>query len=120
MKTFFILLCLTLATFTSAQAEAPELLCSLLNVKRVKAIATSHSTFDKNRHCSVSCMLTLKCGAAQALSMGVLKEIQDLFGPGQAEMADLAADALGVDLAFLRAARSDIQCLEQCDLYYHQ
>ena len=120
MKIFFILLSLSLATFSAAKAEGPELICSLLNVKRVKAIATSHSTFDKNRHCSVSCMLTLKCGAVEAMSMGVLKEIQDLFGPGQADVADLAADAMGVDLAFLRTARTDIQCLEQCDLYYHQ
>ena len=107
-------------TLTTAKAEGPELICSLLNVKRVKAIAISHSRFDKNRHCSVSCMLTLKCGAVEAMSMGVLKEIQDLFGPGQADMADLAADAMGVDLAFQRTARTDINCLEQCDLYYYQ
>ena len=114
----FILLTLCLTTFSSAHADAPEILCSLLNAKRVKAIAISHSTFDKNRHCTVSCMLSLKCGPTEAMTMGILKEIQDLFGPGDADMDDLAADALGVDLAFTRRARKDSQCLEQCDLYY--
>jgi len=49
---------------------------------------------------------------------GTLKEIQDLFGPGDADIEDLAADALGIDLAFLRIARTDKQCLQKCDLYY--
>jgi hypothetical protein len=118
MKTLIISLTIFFGLIHGAQASAPKILCSLLNVKRVKAIAVAHSTFDKNRHCTVSCMLTLKCGPTEAMSIGILKEIQDLFGPGQADIDDLKADALGVDIAFTRRARRDSQCLEQCDLYY--
>ncbi len=52
------------------------------------------------------------------MTAGVLKEVRDLFGPGNAEMADLEADALGIELADTGAAKTDKQCLQQCDLYY--
>ena len=119
MKILFILLSLSFAC-TSFASSDDKIFCSLLNIKRIKAIATTHSTFDKNLHCTVSCMLTLKCGAGEALAMGVLKEIQDLFGPGTADVEDLKADKFGIGLATSQAARTDSQCLEQCDLYYHQ
>lgn len=117
MKTILIL-----ATFLSSTLSfaKPEIFCSLYHSKRVIKIAENHSTYDKNRHCTVSCMLTLKCSADEVLLIGTLKEIKDFFGPGEASSEDLKADAFGINLAAKRAARSDTQCLSQCDLYYYR
>lgn len=110
---------LLLSLLVSATVQAkPEVFCSLYHSKRVIGIAEKHSKFDKNRHCTVSCMLTLKCSADEVLLVGTLKEIKDFFGPGEASAEDLKADALGISLAVKGAARSDSQCLSQCDLYY--
>lgn len=113
-KLFFIL---TLIMAGSAHA-GPEVICSLLNAKKVIKIASSHSTYDKNRHCTVSCILTLKCPAEEVAMVGVLKEIKDFFGPGEADIKDIEADLMGVALAQTRAANTNTQCLSQCDLYY--
>ena len=91
---------------------------SLSHSKRVIAIAKAHSKNDKNRHCTVSCMLALKCNDQEVMLIGLLKEFKDLFGPGDADQADIEADALGISLAAKGAARTDQQCLKQCDLYY--
>lgn len=119
MKTSLALCCLlfSVTSFASVK-DSSALVCSLLNLKRVKIIAVNHSTYDKNRHCSVSCMLTLKCPALEVLSVGILKEIADLFGAGTPDMEDIKADSVGVHLADSQAARTDLQCLQQCDLYY--
>ena len=104
--------------FLSFNAFATDLPCTLDNLERVKNIAIKHSEYDKNRHCSVSCMLTLKCYAGEVFTIGVLKEIQDLFGPGEADGKDIKADVLGIELAQKKAATTDQSCLKQCDLYY--
>jgi hypothetical protein len=65
-------------------------------------------------------MLALKCSGQEVMMVGLLKEIQDLFGPGEADADDLKADAFGISLAAETAARTDVQCLSQCDLYYHK
>lgn len=119
MKLILLSLVVTLSTMASAHAK-PAVLCSLLQIKRVIPIAEKHSKNDKNRHCTVSCMLTLKCPAEEVLTVGFLKELKDLFGPGEADIKDIEADALGVGLAATWAARSDSQCLSQCDLYYRK
>lgn len=83
-------------------------------------IASEHSEYDKNRHCTVSCMLALKCNDQEVMMVGLLKEIQDVFGPGEADSEDLKADAFGISLVSSSAAKTDSQCLTTCDLYYHQ
>lgn len=115
MKTILILVTLFTSTMSFAR---PEIFCSLYHSKRVIKIAEKHSTYDKNRHCTVSCMLTLKCAAEEVLLIGTLKEVKDFFGPGEASTEDLKADAFGISLASKGAARTDNQCLSQCDLYY--
>jgi hypothetical protein len=116
MKNLIVLLFISLIS-TQAVA-APTLFCSLKHSKRVIAVAKAHSQNDKNRHCTVSCMLALKCNDNEVMMIGLLKEFKDLFGPGDAEYEDIEADALGINLAATRAARTDEQCLRQCDLYY--
>jgi hypothetical protein len=118
MKIFTLLLILGGLSF-SAQAGQEKILCSLLHAKAVVTKATAHSPQDKNRHCAVSCLLTLRCPPGEVLLVGVMKEIKDLLGPGQAEVADLEANLTGISLALKLAARNTHQCFEQCDLYYH-
>ncbi len=118
MRLWIGLMMLTTVSFPGSAGT--ELVCSLLNSKRVIAIAEKHSTYDKNRHCTVSCMLALKCDEAEVLIVGTLKEIKDFFGPGNADREDLKADAFGIKLATKGAAKNDRECLSQCDLYYQQ
>lgn len=115
---FFIWLIAFSVAATAAGPVREEFICSIRNLKRVKALATNHSTYDKNRHCSVSCMLTLKCDPIEVTSVGILKEIADALGFGNAELADLEADALGVELAMDGVVLTDNECMSHCDLYY--
>lgn len=111
-------LILTLIVLSSSAFAKPEFICSYLHAKKVVPIAEAHSSNDKNRHCTVSCMFTLRCPVDDVLAIGVLKEVKDVFGPGNAEVDDLKADLLGIELAVKGAARTNKQCLQQCDLYY--
>ena len=116
MKT---LLAIILATLITSHASAkPAVFCSLYHSRPVIAVATAHSQNDKNRHCTVSCMLALKCNDNEVMLVGLLKEFKDVFGPGDADAEDIEADALGVSLASRGSAKTNKQCLAQCDLYY--
>jgi hypothetical protein len=118
MKLILITL-LALSSFSAFAKPSPnKLICSVKHSKAVIAIAEAHSNFDKNRHCAVSCMLGLRCNLNEVMLLGVLKEIQDVFGPGHAERADLIADKFGIDLVRHKRAAIDSECLEQCDLQY--
>ncbi len=46
--------------------------------------------------------------------LGILKELADVVGPGNAELADLQADADGVTLWRLGMGRSDQVCKDNC------
>lgn len=116
MKTLF--LSASLLFTSSALAGGGKFFCTMKHSKRVIAIATSHSNNDKNRHCTVSCMLALKCNDAEVLLVGVLKEFRDVFGPGQADAEDIKADKYGISLVRQDRARTDNECLDQCDLRY--
>ena len=106
-------------SFSSVAWASPDFVCSLLNAKRVIAIAQNHATYDKNRHCTASCMLALKCNHQEVMMAGLLKEFRDLLGYGEPSQEDLEANAFGIALAAKHAATTDAQCLSQCDLYYH-
>jgi hypothetical protein len=112
------LILLFFMTLSTAQAGGSKVICSLKQSKDVIAIAEKHSSYDKNRHCTVSCMLSLVCNRQEVLLIGYLKEFRDFFGPGEADTEDLKANRLGIDLAKRGRARSNQECLEQCDLYY--
>ena len=119
MKKLILVSILSLSSaFVHAGSRPDKLICSLKNSKAVIAIAERHSTLDKNRHCTVSCMLSLRCNSNEVMIVGILKEIKDVFGPGNAERADLIADKYGIDLVRHDRARTDSECLDQCDLRY--
>lgn len=114
-----LLTILALISFNALAKPSPDkLICSMKHSKAVVAVAERHSTYDKNRHCTVSCMLGLRCNLNEVMLAGILKELQDVFGPGNAERSDLIADKYGIDLVRHKRATVDSECLDQCDLRY--
>jgi hypothetical protein len=93
-------------------------ICSALFVSSVKTKAEKMGGYDKFKHCAVSCMLALRCPASDVLEIGILKELADVFGPGNAEMDDLEADFKGVELVLQKKAINDDQCSSKCDKIY--
>jgi RHS repeat-associated protein len=51
---------------------------------------------DKYKHCVVSCHINVSCNGPTAVAAGIYKEVKDIFGPGNAEWADLEADWEGI------------------------
>ena len=96
----------------------PQIFCSLRHSDQVISVATKHSRYDKNRHCTVSCMLSLRCNSKEVLLVGYLKEFKDALGYGSPEREDIVADKYGIELVKSKRALSDQECLEQCDLRY--
>lgn len=113
-----LILILTMTVSLSASAKPKKLFCAYRNAKIVIPIAERHSDNDKNRHCTVSCMLALRCNDIEVLVAGYLKEFQDVFGPGDADGQDIVADKYGIFIVRNNRSDSDRECLEQCDLRY--
>lgn len=114
----FLILILLMTVSLSASAKPKKLFCAYRNAKIVVPIAERHSTFDKNRHCTVSCMLALRCNDVEVLVAGYLKEFEDVFGPGDADGQDIIANKYGISIVRNNRADVDRECLEQCDLRY--
>lgn len=68
---------------------------------------------DKQKHCRAAALIAARCSVGEAALLGVMKEIRDLLGPGNAEWADLRANQAGIRCA--RGAGSDEQIGECCD-----
>ena len=66
-------------------------------------------------------MLTLRCNAIEVFEAGVIKEIIDIFGPGNAETKDLTANSVGIKLGlelYYSNQASDDLCMEKCKEYF--
>jgi hypothetical protein len=98
----------------SNHEKAP--LCSAFYFKSVKA-KLLESTNDKYMHCAVSCMLAKRCGALDSYQIGVLKEVWDLFTPGDADLKDIEADLIGIRFYTQNRKISDSQCNQKCIRY---
>jgi hypothetical protein len=107
----------TLVFSSSLLAKEQLIICPALYYSSVKKVVEANGSHDKFKHCAVSCLLTLRCPAADVLELGIIKELADVVGPGNAEMADLQADYHGVKLGSIFRA-SDKSCLTQCHLAY--
>ena len=116
MKTF-ILLALTCFTL-SASAEGRNL-CTIETANKYLPQVEKHSDYDKNRHCAISCIMAVKCNDNETLLAGFMKEVKDVFGPGNAEWADYRADKAGINLVKSGRARRVSECFTQCDSLYH-
>lgn len=112
-----ILFIFSLSVLAKSEKKAIPI-CSLYYLSDVKAKAIAHGNFDKYKHCAVSCMLALRCSPSDVLEIGILKELADVVGPGNAEMADLRADYKGVDIAVKKEATTDKKCMDACHSYY--
>src|SRR5688572_19239926 len=67
---------------------------------------------DSQTHCRATALIAAHCSVSEAYLVGILKETQDLLGPGNAQWSDLRADWAGVRCA--RAARNDADALQCC------
>lgn len=88
-------------SFSSALASPHsqnKILCSAWNLSEVKKYV-AHYNNDKTKHCVASCILGAKCGRDESSLVGIIKEVVDVFGPGNAEWADLEADWHGITKA---------------------
>jgi hypothetical protein len=113
-KTFFI----SILIFSFNSFAGKDIFCSLKHSDSVIAVAKKHSGYDKNLHCSVSCMLSLRCSTKEVLLVGYLKEFKDLLGHGTPDRKDIDADKFGIRLVINKRALEDEECLDQCDLKY--
>ena len=115
MKLFFLSLSLLLVAH---QAQAKDAICKRSYIKTIVAASKAHTGNDKNMHCSTSCMLTLRCHSSSVITLGYMKELQDIFTPGDADWNDIKADMVGINMVLHKRSDSDKECFEQCDLVY--
>lgn len=115
LTTFFCLLFLSINTYAN---EEENFLCSAYYVKDIAAKVEAPGYKDKYKHCSVSCMLTLRCGTLDPYSAGLLKEVLDMLGMGNPEMADIRANIAGIKLAKNKIATTDDECMLECGKLY--
>lgn len=115
MKTFLYAFSFLLV---SHSALAKDALCKRSYIKTIVAASKAHTGNDKNMHCSTSCMLTLRCHSSSVITLGYLKEFQDIFTPGDADWNDIKADIVGINMVLHKRSGNDRECFEQCDLVY--
>ncbi len=61
--------------------------------------------YDKQAHCLAAGLIARHCSVSEAWLASIAKEIADVFGPGDADWSDLAADRRGIGCA--RQAQDD-------------
>ena len=82
-------------------------------------------TSDKYKHCYISGMMVTVCGPAfnangsavgAAAFLGIAKEVKDMLGPGNAELADLLADYRGIicGIKALGGSQTVDSCCKSC------
>jgi hypothetical protein len=114
MKALFVTLTFLFAYPSIAKDSIDLFICPTYYYSSVKKLVEKHGTFDKYKHCAVSCALALRCPANDVLELGALKELIDVVGPGNAEIDDLKADYDGVLLAVSSKAKTDLECINKC------
>lgn len=117
MSRFAIAIIFSFFISSSVSAEV-TMICSTFHYSKVKKIVEAKGSYDKYKHCAVSCLLALRCNPADVRQLGLFKEGIDLLGPGNAEMADLKADFKGVDFAVKKKAKTDDECIQKCHEAY--
>ncbi|MBY0516366.1 MAG: hypothetical protein K2P81_05630 [Bacteriovoracaceae bacterium] len=113
-----ILIPIMILSLNAFAAESPEFICATIKGRALYSKLKEMPLRDKTKHCTLSCHLTLKCSAIESWNMGLLKEIIDVFGPGNAEWDDLKADVAGIHLAEDKRATTTPECLRECKLLF--
>lgn len=113
------LLILAISTTILAQDKSkPTQLCSIYYANKLKDPILEMKRSDKFAHCALSCQLAIRCGGVDSFGLGVMKEIWDLFGDGNAEIKDLKADLDGIKFYAQEKALTDEECIERCEEVY--
>jgi hypothetical protein len=79
------------------------------------AIADIHpdAAGDKHAHCVGAARIAQRCSVAEAILASYAKEMRDLFGRGNAELADVHAGRAGIGCARSSPAAVDVaRCCE--------
>lgn len=79
---------------------------------RAAASRVPASADDAVLHCAASGLIARYCSTTEAVMAGAGKELRDLFGRGDASLADLRADRRG--MACARQAADDAAVLRCC------
>lgn len=83
-------------------------------------VANQTNTFDKFKHCAVACYLSLRCPTRQVRTLSYAKELRDLLGYGNAEIADIKAGSYGIKIVKSDLANVDEDCVGLCNERYPQ
>jgi len=118
MRNLCLLLVLFMPLNLIAEEKQKTAICSLWYASEVKDKVEKKGSYDKFKHCAVSCLLTLRCPATDVMQIGIYKELADIVGPGNAEMKDLMSNFDGIDLVLRRKAKNDDECIKQCHVLY--
>lgn len=114
MKLLLFLFVLTINSY----AYERGLICVYRIGKPLSKVVVKMGNHDKYKHCTLSCTLTNRCGGFSTYTAGVLKELQDLLGPGNAELKDILANVRGIRLASTGEAKTFSECAKECLRYY--
>lgn len=68
-------------------------------------------TVDREAHCLAAGLIARYCSAAEAWLATAAKELRDLLGPGDADVADMRAGSMGMNCARTSA---DDDALRRC------
>lgn len=103
---------------SAAQATSPELFCAKRVIELYRPRIDLAESYDKFKHCAFSCIIAVHCGSAQSWTVGVLKELQDIVGPGNADWKDYRANQTGIQLAKKHQPRGLQGCKRLCEVPY--
>ena len=89
-----------------------KIICASYNAFKLRYLVDKLKN-DKVKHCTLSCLVAKKCKNDDILVIGAVKEVLDIFGPGNSEWADMKANMLGVHYA-----RTRFTCKTPCKKSY--
>jgi hypothetical protein len=112
-----LLVALLLSVFVPSMAMGQGL-CAGIQAYRLKDRVELPGASDKYKHCTLSCMLALRCGPSDSISLGLLKEIADLLGYGTPDIEDIRANAKGIGFVVKFKAFRDSSCHRLCRQAY--
>ncbi len=90
------LLLLLMVLLTACTSVHPRAVSSSLDCMRAARAQLPAALTDKQQHCLASAYIARQCSVTEAYLAGMGKEVQDLFGAGDADWADWRADRQGI------------------------
>ena len=100
--------------FSSSSFAQEKFFCSLMRSKETVRMVNQHITYDKAKHCAVSCILNLDCSATEVYLFGLGKELADLLGAGEPDENDIKANRIGIDASESGQAKTKSECIDYC------